>query len=215
MTVTQIGFVAAALAAAGYGLVLEPRRPSLLRTLVKVAGAVALSATARLGDAPTFLGLALALSAVSDAAFAADQNRYLSAGLGALLGARLAYAVLFAEIGRPALLFIDPVRACAALAIAIVAATLALRLRPSPGPARAPAVAGAAATAAMAGLAVSLSWSFWPALLGAVLLLASDAALAARRLGEGGRWSTATDQAVWWLYVAGQGAIAWAFLRPW
>ena len=215
MTAAQAGFAVAGVATALYGLLLLPQRPDWRRTVVKAAAVGALAVAARLADAPPLLALALALSAVGDAALAIHPTRTLPAGLTAFLLAHVTYVALFIELGTPALLLSQPWRLGGAI-FALAAACALLRLLwPSLGALRAAVAAYAVAIAAMTAAALTLDLGFWPGMLGAALFMASDAILALRLFRYEGRPHLWADQAVWWLYAAAQGMIAWAFLRPW
>ncbi len=215
MTPAQTGFAVASVATALYGFLLLPRRPEWRRTTVKAAAVGALAVAARLADAPPLLALALALSAVGDAALAIDPRRTLPAGLTAFLLAHVTYVALFCELGSPHALLTEPWRLAWAVAALVAAGALLRVLWPGLGALKAAVSAYALAIAAMTAAALTLELSFWPAMLGAALFMTSDAILALRLFRYEGRPHALADQAVWWLYAAAQGMIAWAFLRPW
>jgi uncharacterized membrane protein YhhN len=83
------------------------------------------------------------------------------------------------------------------------------------GPMRAAVTLYVIAIAVMVGSSFLLPAIYWPAMVGAVAFMASDAILAgglfreAKLLGS----QRLTGWAVWFLYYGGQAGIAWAFLR--
>ncbi len=206
------GFGLAGAAALTYGLVFLQRPPSLPRTATKALFAASLAVTARLTDAPAFLGVGLALCAVGDACLAGDPKRWLPPGIVVFLLAHLMLSVLFVEIGDAHRLA-EPLRAAGAgLALLWSGGLLAL-LWPRMGPLRPAGAAYAALLLATVVSALTLGANYGWAILGAVLFLASDSILAVRLFRHEGAPSRLWDNLVWWLYAGAVGLIAFAFLH--
>ncbi|MFA7263167.1 MAG: lysoplasmalogenase [Caulobacter sp.] len=202
------------LAALGYGLVMTGHAPSLQRTVVKTVAVGALAVLAFLSDAPWLLAAALLLCAVGDAFLAGDPRRWLPPGLATFLLGHILMIFLFQETRDPALEMTPPQLAGA---VAVTAAALAMLawLWRSLGPMRASVILYVIAIAVMVGSSFLLPAFYWPAMVGAVAFMASDAVLAgslfrqAKALGS----DRLTGWAVWFLYYGAQALIAWAFLR--
>ena len=203
-----------ALAALAYGLVLTGRAPSLQRTVVKVAAVGALAVMAFLSDAPWLLAAGLLLCAVGDAFLAGDADRWLPAGLFAFLLGHILLIFLFQETRDPTLEMTAP-QLAGAIGVGLAGLAMLAFLWRSLGPMRAAVTLYVIVIAVMVGSSFLLPAFYWPAMVGAVLFMTSDAILATglfRELALFGsdrlsRW------AVWFLYYGGQAMIAWAFLR--
>ncbi len=202
-----------ALAMLAYGLALVGRAPSLLRTVVKTLGVAALAVAAALLQAPWLLVAALAVCAVGDAFLALDPKRWLPAGMVAFLIGHVLYIALFAAWKDP-LLEPGPVRLAAFAALAAVAVTLLAFLWKHLGVLRPAVVLYVIVISAMTGFSFMLDATFWPAMVGSVAFLASDAVLAVSLFrGEVLLGSTRiTHWTVWFLYCAAQIGITAAFV---
>jgi uncharacterized membrane protein YhhN len=197
-------------AALAYGLVFVERRPSASRTLVKCVAVGALAVIAYLEGGSVMLAIALAFCALGDAFLAGDPKRWLPFGLAAFLTGHVIYAPLFGVHGAsPGIGFW--------IGAATVGAAAGLMLRAlwgSLGPLRVPVVVYVLAIVWMVVAALLLPPPFWPATLGAVAFMASDAILAfdlfkgVKLLGS----PRLTARAVWFLYWGGQVGICCGML---
>jgi len=208
--------MALALAAAAmlvYGLALVGRPPSPARTVVKTLGIAVLAAAAALMQAPWLLVAALAVCAVGDAFLALDPKRWLPAGMVAFLIGHALYIALFAAWKDP-LLEPGPARLAAFAALAALAVTLLAFLWKHLGVLRPAVVLYVIVISAMTGFSFMLDAAFWPAMLGSVAFLVSDAVLAISLFrGEVLFGSTrVTNWTVWFLYCAAQIGITAAFV---
>ncbi len=194
--------LAAAAAAAVYGLGMTGAPPSALRSVLKTVPLAAGAAAAWLAGAPGALVLGLGLSAAGDLALSRPGEGALKAGLGAFLAAHLAYIALFAGMAEAPLAGLRWI-ACGALVA--YSGAFYWTIQPRLGGLSIPVAAYVAVIAVMGAASLFLDRPLvW---IGAALFVASDSLLAlelfvwsARR-----RWS---GQAVWWSYVAAQACIA-------
>ena len=201
-----------AIAAVLYAAAFLHRSPSALRTVVKTAAVGALAVIAYLADVPWLLAAGLALSAVGDAFLAGDPDRWLPAGLGAFLLAHLLYIWFFLETGLGLASFAaSPVRLAGAVAVFVLAAGMLAWLWRSLGAMRRAVSVYVGAIAVMVAASFTLPAPLWPAALGAVLFMLSDAVLSVELFK--GLKSRVAAHAVWALYYLGQFAIGWAFVR--
>jgi uncharacterized membrane protein YhhN len=202
----------AGLCAALYGLVLVQRPPSLLRTSVKTAAIGALAVLAYLQGGGPWLAIALALCAAGDAFLAGEPKRWLPFGLAAFLAGHMVYVLLFWRERGPA-----PGTAFWAVAplIVLAAAVMLAQLWRSLGALKPAVVVYVLAIVAMVAASLLLPRLRWPATIGALAFMASDAILSfdlfkgAKLLGS----PRLTAWAVWFLYFGGQAMIAWGMLR--
>lgn len=196
-----------------YGLALAGRAPSLLRTVVKTVGVAALAVAAALLQGPWVLVAALAAGAIGDAFLSRDPKRWLPAGLLAFLVGHALYIALFAAWKDP-LLEPGPVRLAGFAALAALAVALLAFLWKHLGALRPAVVLYVIVISVMTGFSFMLDAAFWPAMVGSVAFLASDAVLAVGLFrGEVLFGSTrATNWAVWFLYCAAQIGITAAFV---
>lgn len=202
-----------ALAMLVYGLALVGRAPSLLRTGVKMVGVAALAVAAALLHGPWVLVAALAACAVGDVFLSRDPKRWLPVGILAFLIGHALYIALFAAWKDP-LLEPGPVRLTGFAALAALAATLLAFLWKHLGALRPAVVLYVIVITVMTGFSFMLDAAFWPAMVGSVAFLASDAVLAVSLFrGEVLFGSTRiTDWTVWFLYCAAQIGITAAFV---
>lgn len=201
------GTLVLAAAAALLYLVQVERPPSLRRTLVKGLSTALLAALAAIAGGPWLLVVALALSVVGDVLLAQEGEGPFLAGLVAFLLAHVAFAATFLMVGD-GVAAIGGARIAIAVAMTVLAAAMIVRLRPAVGASlRLPVTAYAVAILAM-GLA-ALSVPAWAVPLGALLFMASDALLAARRflVAAGSPARQSLSLAVWTLYWLGQALI--------
>lgn len=201
------------LAALFYGLVMTGRGPSLARTLIKTTAVGALAVVAFLSGMPWLLAAGLLFCAVGDAFLAGDPERWLPAGLGVFLLGHILYIFLFQEMRDPAP-EMTALQLAGAVAVGGAAVAMLAWLWTALGPMRAAVTLYVIAIAVMVGSSFLLPAAYWPAMVGAVAFMASDAILAgdlfreAKLLGS----PRLTGWAVWFLYYGGQAAIAYAFL---
>jgi uncharacterized membrane protein YhhN len=201
----------AAVCAAAYGLWLVHRPRSPVRTVVKTLATSALAVLAYLEGGGPLLALALAFCAVGDAFLAGDPKRWLPFGLAAFLAGHLVYGLLFWRERGPvgaAFMTVTPM-------ILLAAATMLVLLWRSLGRLKPAVVLYVLAIVVMVSTSLLLPRFRWPAAVGAVAFMASDAILAfdlfkgTRLLGS----PRLTALAVWFLYFGGQAMIAWGMLR--
>lgn len=201
------------LAALAYGLVLTGRSPSLARTVIKTLAVGAVAMVAFLSGAPWLLAAGLMFCAAGDA-FLAGDRRWLPAGLGVFLLGHVLYIFLFQELRDPAS-EMAPMQIAGVIAVGAAALAVLAWLWTWLGPMRAAVTLYVITIAVMVGSSVLLPLAYWPAMVGALSFMASDAILAgdlfreARLAGS----QRLTGLAVWFLYYGGQAGIAWAFLR--
>jgi len=181
--------------------------PSLRRTVIKTLAIALLALLAFMQGAPWLLILALAFSAVGDAALSRDGDAAFLGGLASFLAAHIAYIALFLSHG---LGWFAPIAFSALLTIIgllmaiTTAGTLNILLRKVPAALRLPVLAYGVAIFAM-GLASLTTGQPW-IIIGAMLFMASDTILGFERfvmssIGQG-RW--AARIAVWIFYYAAQ-----------
>ncbi|SFJ51345.1 lysoplasmalogenase [Caulobacter sp. UNC279MFTsu5.1] len=201
----------AGICAALYGLVLVQRPPSVLRTLVKTMAVGALAGLAYLEGGGPWLAIALALCAVGDAFLAGDPKRWLPFGLAAFLAGHVVYGLLFwRERGSVGTAF----WAVAPL-IVLAAAVMLARLWRSLGALKPAVVLYVLAIVTMVSTSLLLPRPRWPATVGALAFMASDAILSFD-LFKGTRLAGSprlTAWAGWFLYFGGQAMITWGMLR--
>lgn len=194
-----------------YGLVLAPRPPSASRTLAKTVATGALAMLAYLQGGGPLLAIALALCAIGDAFLAGDPKRWLPFGLAAFLAGHLVYVLLFWRERGPA----GPHAWIVAPLVVLAAGVMLARLWGSLGALKPAVVAYVLAIVAMVTTSLLLPSLRWPATVGALAFMASDAILSFD-LFKGGKLlgsTRLTAWAVWFLYFAGQALIAWGMLR--
>jgi uncharacterized membrane protein YhhN len=194
-----------------YGLVLVERPPSALRTLVKTAATGALAVLAYLQGGGPLLALALALCAIGDAFLAGDPKRWLPFGLAAFLAGHLVYVLLFWRERGPAAAHFWAI----APLVALAAGAMLARLWGAMGALKPAVVAYVLAIVAMVATSLLLPPLRWPATVGALAFMASDAILSFD-LFKGAKLAGSTRLtawAVWFLYFGGQALIAWGMLR--
>lgn len=213
MTPDAAPFLALSVASAlAYGLNLQFRPSSALRTAVKAVSVGVLAVLSWKTDAPFPLTAALALSAVGDAFLAGDPKRWLPLGLTAFLTAHIVYVAFFLEIGGLSALATPSWRWLGGAGAVVLGAGLLRWLWKDLGPLRPAVIAYAMAISAMVGAAFSLPSSKISAMLGAIGFMLSDGVLSWRLFRWGDRAAPLADHLVWWLYFGGQFAIASAFL---
>lgn len=203
------------LAALAYGLIMAGLPSSLERTLVKVAAVGALAVMAFLSDAPWLLAAGLLLCAVGDAFLAGNPQRWLPLGLAAFLLGHVLLIFLFQETRDPAL-EMTHLQIAGAVAVGVAAVAMLAWLWRALGPMRPAVILYVIAIAVMVGSSFLLPSFYWPAMLGAVAFMASDAILAGDLFRQAKLFGSVrvTGWAVWFLYYAAQALITWAFLRP-
>ena len=201
-------------AALGYGLIMAGLPSSLERTLVKVAAVGALAVMAFLSDAPWLLAAGLLLCAVGDALLAGNPQRWLPLGLAAFLLGHILLIFLYQETRDPSL-EMTHLQIAGSVAVGVAAVAMLAWLWRAFGPMRPAVILYVIAIAVMVGSSFLLPVFYWPAMLGAVAFMASDAILAGDLFRQTKLFGSArvTGWAIWFLYYAAQVLIAWAFLR--
>jgi len=199
--------LAAALAA---GVVVGRRAPSSAEPGLKALALAALAMFAYFrGVAPAAIAQALVLSAIAQALLPRGAERFGTAGTLFLAGAWLVFGYLFLKTGSGFVVSIaEPARAV--LLVALLAGVSACaRWAPRPSPRiRAGALADLVAAGLATAAAITLPWSAWPAMAGAVGVLTGEALLAAAK-PEG----PLARRLAWALGYLGQAAMAYPFLR--
>lgn len=207
--------VAASLVASGvYGIALLRAKPGLLRALVKAAAIGALATGAALTSDHKllqYLALALALSALGDFLLAFESRIALGAGIFAFLAAQLVYVLVFYSLRATGDAFEPAWARIAAIALMLGGSGYLLwRLWPSLGSMKYGVLPYIGAIAAMAAFVFLADWSAWPAMIGALLFLASDSVLSWElfKLPEGSPARVKTAPFVWWTYYFAQIGLA-------
>ena len=176
-------------------------------------GALALFSYFR-GIAPTEVPAALALSALAEAAARPGALRWRGVGNVLMAGAWLVFAYLFLRVGEGRSAFLsDAVKAALLVALLVGVGLGMARLWPAAGLSKLGMSARAAAVALMTAAALTLYWSFWPAMAGALGALVSEAALMAVAFIGMPKDSRLAHRCAWALSYLGQVAMAYAFLR--
>lgn len=211
--VSMVALLISAFAMLAYGFALAGRKPSKLRTIIKVLAVGALAVHVLGWGGPWLLVAALVACAVGDAFLAGDPKRWLPFGMVAFLIGHALYIVLFAQhraLGmEPSGLQMAGLGLVAAGAVAML-----WFLWKHLGPLRPAVVLYVLVIATMTGSSFLLDGYFWPAMLGSVAFMASDAVLAISLFRQEKLFgsSRATDWAVWFLYYGAQVLIAAPFV---
>jgi len=166
-----------ALAGLGYGAAFAGREPSLHRTVVKTTAVGALAVLAFLSDAPWLLAAGLLLCAVGDAFLAGDPRRWLPLGLASFLIGHILLIFLFHETRDPSR-EMTSLQLAGAIGAGLTALAMLTWLWRALGPMRAAVILYVIVIAVMVGTSFLLPGFYWPAMLGAVAFMASDAVLA-------------------------------------
>lgn len=166
------------------------------------------------GVGPASVAQALTLTAIAQAMAPRGATRLRTAGVAFLAGGWIVYAGLFARSGGSTQAFTsEPLRAVLLLALVGGAGLLVVRLWPRFGRARIGALADLGLLAVMTGAALTLPWSLWPAMAGALGVLASEALLISAAVRQVPPDGGTVRRSAWALNYLGQAAIAYAFLR--
>lgn len=211
LTSEPLGSLLFSAVAAFIYLFMVNRPAALRRTLIKTLAVAMLAVLAALVDGPLLLIAALAACAAGDAFLAQDDERMFLAGLTAFLVGHVLYIALFYTSGAMEVVVEQPVRLAIGMAFMLFAMLATLRLVPAAGRLGPPVGAYITIIAAM-GLS-ALLMPGWGVVVGAVLFMASDAALAAGRFlhaGEDG--SQPYGHFVWVSYYLAQALIALSVL---
>jgi len=205
-----------AAAAAAYGLYFLQREPTFVRAAVKTTFmAAAAGALVSIG-APFPLLVAIVFSALGDLFLAFKSRWTLPFGILSFLIAQLAYVLIFTAIwffsgdNSPLL-----PRYIAMGAVILTAIGFLVWMAPKLGWMALGVVPYAIAITGMGVAAMWLPWVGWPAMLGALLFLASDFVLAAElfRLPADAPVRRITAPVVWWTYAAAQVLIIWGVIN--
>jgi uncharacterized membrane protein YhhN len=202
-------------AVAAYGLYFLRRPANWLRAGVKTLAIGAPAAGFIVAGAPFPLVLALVASALGDFLLTFDKKWVLPLGILSFLIAQLVYFVIFGAIwffsGDNSPLWPRYV----AMGV-LIATTLGflIWMAPKLGWMAFGVVPYSIAITAMAAMAMWLPWEGWPAMLGAVLFVASDFVLATElfRLPPDAPVRAVTAPVVWWTYVGAQALIVTGIL---
>ena len=195
--------------------VMAGRAPSRAEPVLKTAALATLALFAYFRwIAPSSIAAALVLNAIGTAGLARGAERWRRPAIALVVVAWLVFAWLFMSTGDGwQALFGDGVRG-GLLAMVLIGAGLGLRrLWPSIVPPRAGAIAEAAALTLMAASVLTLDWEFWPAMLGALGVVAAEALLLAGASGHRPGEGPNVRRAAWALSYLGQAAMAYAFLK--
>ncbi|MBY0563944.1 MAG: lysoplasmalogenase [Hyphomonadaceae bacterium] len=206
----------AVVAAAAYGALLLDRPRTWLRALVKTLFMGALSAALIIADVPAPLVIAAIASAFGDFFLAFDKKWLLPLGILSFLIAQLLYLIIFLALwffsGDNSPLW---PRYLAMGAIVVSSLGFLVWMAPKLRWMALAVVPYAIAITGMAVAAMWLPWAGWPAMLGAVLFLASDLVLATElfRLAPDAPARRITSPFVWWSYAAAQLLIVWGVIQ--
>lgn len=184
------------------------------RTLkVCALGAFALFSYFR-GIAPTEVPAALSLAAIAEAWPSEGAARWRSAGAIVRIGSRLVFAYLFLRIGEGRAAFLgDAVKAGLLVLLLAAGGFGAARLWPAAAQMRLGVAAEGGALMLMAAAALTLNWSFWPAMLGALGALICETMLLGAAFSKRFVDGPLLRRAAWVCGYLGQAAMAYAFLR--
>lgn len=210
---TANGILILSIAAALLYLLVISRPPSPRRTIVKAGSTALLATLAFEAGGPLLLVVALALSALGDAALAQDKRRLFFAGLASFLLAHIAYLVLFLRAGAGMEAFTAaPWLVVIVLAvIAFAGGMLMLLWHRADAGLRLPIAAYTVALLAMVFSALTVPSPLL--IVGALLFMASDALLAWRKfLTDAAHHRSSAAIAGWVAYYAAQLTIALAIL---
>jgi len=197
-------------AAAAYGLYFLHRSASFVRALVKTVFMGAAAGALVSAGAPFPLVAAIVCAAFGDFFLAFKSKWTLPLGILSFLLAQLTYVVIFTAIwffsgdNSPLL-----PRYFAMGAVIVTAILFLVWMAPKLGWMALGVVPYAIAITGMGVAAMWLPWAGWPAMLGALLFLASDFVLAAElfRLPADAPVRRITAPVVWWTYAAAQALI--------
>ena len=182
--------------------------PSVPKSAVKTGSVLALALAGTAAGAPGLVVAGLALGAAGDLFLSRAGTVAFLAGMAAFAAGHLAYGAEFLAPG---------VRPPAIPALALIALALSTEawLAPRTGALRWPVRGYVAVITLMALAALTLPSSRWPALLGALLFLASDLLLALELFVlPGGGLKRAAGRALWAAYWSGQALILWGMVPP-
>lgn len=199
----------AAVCALWFGLRENSLQPSWLRASVKAGAVSALAAGLAAAGATGFLLVALISSAIGDFLLVFKRQRTFALGMLAFLIAHIGYIVLFSGLRLhshggleplwPRLAVVAALFLCAVLYLAWLWRDLGLHRLTVP--------LYAMALLGMATSALLLPWAAFPAMVGALLFVFSDAVLAAQTFRADIRELPPIlrgHSLVWWTYVAAQ-----------
>ena len=164
--------------------------------------------------APASIALAVSLQAIGHAIAPGENTPWRWPAVAARAAGWLVLAKLFFETGDGRSAFFgDAIRAGLFVLLMTGAGVALRRLWPNLQRPRLGAIAQAAAAVVLLTAALTLDWGFWPAILGAAAVLASEAALLLVLPAMGPKARRALTRSAWTLAYLGQVATAYAFLR--
>ena len=203
--------VAAALAAGVAAREPGSARERALKTLALAA--LALFSYFR-GIAPTEVPAALALGAIAESLTRPGVPRWRAGEVLFRMGSRLVFAYLFLRIGEGRAAFLgDAIKAGLLVVLLAAGGFWSVRMWSAAGRERVWAMGDAGALLLMAVSVLTLYWSFWPAMAGALAVLASEGLLFASAFSGRIPDSHLLRRSAWVCGYLGQTAMAYAFLR--
>ena len=166
------------------------------------------------GIAPTEVPAALSLAAIAEALSPSGDLRWRSAGTVFQAGSHLVFAHLFLRIGEGRAAFLsDAVKAGLLVTLLAGLGFGIARLWPLAGRARPGVAMEVGALLLMAVTVLTLYWSFWPAMAGALGVLASESLLFSAAFSKRRLDGPVLRRSAWICGYLGQAGLAYAFLR--
>jgi hypothetical protein len=166
------------------------------------------------GIAPTEVPAALTLAAIAAALSPPGELRWRSAATVFQAGSHLVFAYLFLRIGEGRAAFLsDAIKAGLLIALLAGLGFGMARLWPLAGRARPGVALEVGALLLMAVTVLTLYWSFWPAMAGALGVLASESLLLGAAFSQRRLDGPALRRSAWICGYLGQAGLAYAFLR--
>ena len=166
------------------------------------------------GITPAAVALALILGAAGVAMAVRGSARWASTGAGLLAAGALSFAYLFIKSGGGVIVLLaQPWRVGALLAVLLLAGAGVASLRARVSGPRGGVGANVVALVVMTAASLTLPLSAWPAMAGAVLATAAEAALLGAAFGRWPPEGPQVQRLAWTGGYLGQAAMAYAFLR--
>ncbi len=214
MTLESSFPIVSVVAAVAAGVVIGRPAPRAIRAL-KVCAIAALALFAYFRQiAPTEIPVALVLGAIAEVVTPAAARRWAVVDTMFRAAGWVVFAYLFLRIGEGRAAFLgDAVKAAMLVGLLVGAGFGLARLWPLLGRSRRPVGLEAAALSMMVIAALTLYWSFWPAMAGAAGVMASEGLMIAAVFTGRPADSLQVRRGAWALSYLGQAAMAYAFLR--
>ena len=166
------------------------------------------------GIAPTEVPAALTLAAIAETLSPSGDLRWRSAGTVFRVGSCLVFAYLFLRIGEGRTAFLsDAVKAFLLVALLAGAGFGLARLWPLAGRARSGVASEVGGLLIMAVTVLTLYWSFWPAMVGSLGVIAGEALLFSAAFSAWRVDGPLLRRSAWICGYLGQAGLAYAFLR--